>query len=241
MDTDHVAEGLYLIDAVATDSAGRTATSEQRRITIRGATDDRPPAIDFSTLKENSTIRGSTVVDMTASDDRRVASVELFNGSQRLCIDATAPYACTFSPRGIDVGKTTLFAVATDSAGQTASAARNVIVARFTPASVSTRVSPGRDRTSPYHFTVTGRVVRPANVRSEGCGEGLVSVQVKAGAKTISTRRVTLSGDCSYRSSVVFAVRSRLGPSGRLKFGVRFLGNDVLTPRSANVKVARAG
>ena len=180
---------------------------------------------------------------MTASDDRSVRSVELYNGSQsqRLCIDLTAPYACTFAPRGRDVGKTTLFATATDSEGQTASAARNVFVARLKPVSVSSRIAPRRDRDRPYQFTVTGKVTRPATVRtSDGCGEGLVSVQVKAGSKTVSTRRVTLSGDCSYRSSVAFAVRSRLGRSGRLKFGVRFLGNNVLAPRSASVKTARA-
>ena len=242
IDTGNFARGVFLIDAVATDSSGRTATSEQRRITIRGATDDRPPSIDFTKLKENATLGSTTVIEMTASDDRSVRSVELYNGSQRVCIDLTAPYACTFAPRGRDVGKTTLFATATDSEGQTASAARNVLVSRLRPVSMSSRIAPRRDRNRPYQFTVTGKVTRPATVRtSDGCGEGLVSVQVKAGSKTVSTRRVTLSGDCSYRSSVAFAVRSRLGRSGRLKFGVRFLGNDVLAPRSASVKTARAG
>ena len=57
IETGSLARGVYLIDAVATDTAGRTATSEQRRITIRGATDDRPPSIDFTKLKEQRDAR----------------------------------------------------------------------------------------------------------------------------------------------------------------------------------------
>ncbi len=242
LDTTHIAQGLYLVDAVAIDSYGRRTTSEQRRMTIRGATDDRPPTVSFSSLKEEARVKGPTLISISASDDRSVRSVEIFNGLERICIDATVPFACTFAPRGSDVGRTTLVAVATDTAGQTASATRNLLVSRLTPKSLSSQVSPSRVRRSPYLFTITGRLALPAGVRSsDGCGEGIVSVQVKVGSRTVSSRRVGLRNDCSYRSTVSFTSRQRLGRSGRLKFTSRFLGNKVLTLLSASWKYAKAG
>ena len=62
---------------------------------------------------------------------------------------------------------------------------------------------------------------------------------VKAGRKTISTRRVALTRTCSYRSSVTFRSRSRFPRSGRLTVRVRFLGNAVLGPRRAKTVTLR--
>ena len=100
------------------------------------------------------------------------------------------------------------------------------------------RVTPGRDRRAPYRFRVLGGVVLPRTVSAQqGCDEGLVSVQVKRGARTISPRRVGLKPDCGFSSTVSFARRLR----GRLTVTVRFLGNAALVPRSARPVVVRAG
>ena len=60
-------------------------------------------------------------------------------------------------------------------------------------------------------------------------------MQVKKGRRTISTRRVSLRKDCSYRSTVSFKkVR------GSLRFLVRFGGNSAVKPANAKVRRARA-
>ena len=74
--------------------------------------------------------------------------------------------------------------------------------------------------------------------RGQACGSGIVSVQVKAGHRTVSTRRVRLRGDCTFRSDVAFRSRRRLG-HGRLKFTARFFGNRVVTAARAKARFAR--
>jgi hypothetical protein len=59
-----------------------------------------------------------------------------------------------------------------------------------------------------------------------------VTVQIKAGRKTVSTRRVRLRSNCTYRSRVTFRIRQRLRPR-TLRRTVRFGGNAVMAARSA--------
>lgn len=117
---------------------------------------------------------------------------------------------------------------------------RTIRPPRVSVAGVTATVRPRRDRRIPYTFTVSGRVRRPAGIGASGCRGGRVSVQWKAGTKTISTRRVTLRADCSYRARVTFRIKRRLG-RGRLTVQVRFLGSDRFKPASARRLSARAG
>jgi len=112
--------------------------------------------------------------------------------------------------------------------------------ARVKVAGVTARVTPSRDRTAPYRFTVSGRILRPATIGASACKGGRVSVQWKLGTRTISTRRATLKSDCTYRVSVTFAIKRRVG-SGHLRAKVRFLGNAGFKPASARTLSARAG
>ncbi len=112
-------------------------------------------------------------------------------------------------------------------------------VTRVAPG-ITFQVSPSRDRSLPYRFRTTGKLTRPAGVRQADACAGKVSIRVKAGKKTISTRRVSVRRDCTFRSTVSFTIKSRVKP-GRLKYEVRFLGNAVLLPKSAARKFVRAG
>ena len=142
-----------------------------------------------------------------------------------------APYTCDSRPQGDDVGRNTLVAIAVDTSGQTASAVRAVVVPRFV-GRLSARTTPRRDTTAPYRFTTTGRLRLPAGVTpGQGC-RGTVTVQIKAGRKTVSTRRVRLRSNCTYRSRVTFRIRQRLRPR-TLRRTVRFGGNAVMAARSA--------
>ncbi len=111
---------------------------------------------------------------------------------------------------------------------------------RVSVAAFTARVSPSRDRRSPFRFTVSGAVRRPAGIAASACKGGRVSVQTKVGSKTVSTRRTTLRSDCSYRVALTFSNPRRLG-RGRLTLRVRFLGNDRFKPAATRTLSARAG
>ena len=64
----------------------------------------------------------------------------------------------------------------------------------------------------------------------DACQTGVVSVTVKSGARTVSTRVVDLAADCTFRSSVPFGSRARLGRRV-LTVVARFSGNERLRGR----------
>jgi len=79
---------------------------------------------------------------------------------------------------------------------------------RVAPRGLEVRVTPGRDRRAPYSFRTTGRLLLPQGTpRASGC-RGSITVQVKAGRRTVSTRRAFLRPDCPS------ARRSASRPSG---------------------------
>lgn len=104
---------------------------------------------------------------------------------------------------------------------------------------LSARVTPGTDRRAPFRFRTSGRLTLPSGIsRSVGC-KGRVSVQIKRGSATLSTRRVTLARNCTYSARVQFVNPRRFGRAKRLKFTVRFLGNARVARTTATARFAR--
>ncbi len=194
--------------------------------------EDRPPAVAFTAPAPGRiSANRPTTLAATASDDRGVARVLFLDDDRIVCTDTTAPYTCAYQPRGDDVGRNTLAAVAVDAAEQTGFVTRTVTVPRFRPGALSLRLTPGRDRTAPYRFTALGRLRLPASVSAaSGCAAGFVAIQFKAGKKTVSTKRVRIRRDCTYRSTKAFNLPERLNPE-RLRVQAIFAGNSVLTSR----------
>jgi hypothetical protein len=240
-----------VITATAIDTTGQSsATAVSVRVAspvtpVTPATpEDRPPTAALTAPRENALLQSglTTTITATAADDRGVASVTFIEDGSVICRDTTAPYTCAFAPAGDDVGRNTLAAIATDSAGQTAAAFRSIRVARFKPRGLTASTTPGRDRTPPWTFSTRGRLTLPAGVtRPQACGSGVVSVQIKRGRSTVSTRRVLLARDCRYSSSVRFGDRQRIGSIGRLRVTARFLGNARLGRATAPTRSIRAG
>ena len=198
--------------------------------------EDRPPAIEFTSPQSGAQLGtgAPTVLTATATDDRAVAAVQFVDDERIVCTDTEAPYTCDYRPTGDDVGRNTLVATAIDSAQQTTTAARSVRVGRFDVAAVTASVTPRRDRRAPFRFRSSGRLQLPPGVtEAQGCGDGRVSIQVKAGRKTISTRRARVSGACTFSSTVTFRNRRRFTRNGRLRFTLRFTGNEILNRTSA--------
>lgn len=215
------------------DAVSATCETVNRQ-DVGNANEDRPPTVSW-TLPASAAVLSTTATNtlsVTAADDRGVAQVIFLDDERTVCVDTTAPYTCDYRPQGDDVGRNTLVAVAVDTSGQTASAVRNVRVPLFTSPSLTARVTPKRDRRAPFRFTTTGRLALPTGVTPGlGC-KGTVAVQFKAGKKTISTRRVKLRSNCSYRSRVTFRLPRRLNPR-TLRVFVRFAGNDVIAAKNA--------
>jgi Ca2+-binding RTX toxin-like protein len=205
------------------------------------AFDDHAPTAAFAAPGVGARLPSgkATLLVADATDDHGVAKVEFLDGGTLLCTTTTAPYTCPFQPGGTNVGANTLIAVVTDTAGQTATAIRAVTVDAFA-APLSSRLTPARDTRAPYSFKLTGRITLPAGVTpSQACTTGQVSVQVKAGKRTLSTRRTNLRRNCTYTSSVRFASRRRFGSARSLRFTARFLGNNVLKADRATSRTGR--
>jgi hypothetical protein len=106
------------------------------------------------------------------------------------------------------------------------------VFTRVKPTGMTVNLTPKTDLEAPFRFRVSGRITPPSPLTpAQACASiGIVNVQVKAGKKTISSRRVAVRPDCTYSVNVAFKGTDRFGKSRRLKFTARFLGNAVLEP-----------
>lgn len=130
-------------------------------------------------------------------------------------------------------------ATISDNQGSAFIVARLYDLPKVNPRSFTASTKPRRDAKRPHTFTTRGRLGLPNGVnRSQGC-RGRVSVQVKAGRKTISTRRTSVRRTCTYTSRVTFKNNKRFTKSGVLTVRARFLGNDVLRRKSARAHRVR--
>ena len=120
-------------------------------------------------------------------------------------------------------------------------ATNDVVFQRVRPRGISIRITPTRDRSAPFTFRTTGRILPPTGMsNAQACGSlGVVSVQVQRRKTTISNRRTTIRPNCTFSSRVTFKNRKRFAGARRLKFTVRFTGNDVLEAFVANARFRR--
>jgi Ca2+-binding RTX toxin-like protein len=176
--------------------------------TFVGGADDRPPVIAFSPMAARLPGSRGTTLRVDVTDDRGVRSVRFMDDDRQICLDTSSPFSCVYTPRGDDVGRNTLTAIATDIAEQTSSAVRAVTVGRIAPRGVTLRVRDGVAR---------GVLRLPATVtRAKGC----------TGTVSVSGRRAAVRRDCTYRV--------RVG-SGR-RYVASFRGNRVLAPARSAVR-----
>jgi RTX calcium-binding nonapeptide repeat (4 copies)/Bacterial Ig domain len=188
------------LDTVAADCEDTQVAAVGVPAVLRGP-EDRPPKLAFTVKRRLSGDR-PTRLTATASDDRGIRRVRFYDDARLVCRDATAPFTCAYRPRGADVGRDTLIAMAVDSTGQTTTAIREVTVRRFTP-----------------HLTLrangSGRLMLPHGVtRAQGC-HGTVTVSSR-----FATRSAHLSRHCRFAAGLAGATR------------VRFAGNRIFTAGS---------
>jgi hypothetical protein len=231
--------GTDTVLADTLDTISPSCENVQTQASPGGPFDDHAPTIVWTAPAAGTSITANTPSTLTvnATDDRGLTRVQFFDDDRLVCEDTTAPYSCAYQPRGGDVGRNTLIAVATDGANQTSSVVRAINVRRFTPKELGLSFRPSRDRKAPYAFRLTGRVLRPSPVApSQGCS-GTITLTAKRGSKVVSTKRATLSRTCEY--SATFRFRTR--PTSRLRFQAKFGGNEILSAVSSKTRTARLG
>jgi hypothetical protein len=171
---------------------------------------NKAPTVRFRTPLAGTAIGPSFRIVLDVADDRGAPTVTVFDDDGTICTLRRAPYACTWTPTGADVGRATLLASAVDAAGLSTLGIVRVRVSRF-EASLTLRQRHRKGITR-----VSGRLVLPANVtRAQGC-RGTVRIRLRK-----ARRRATLTRRCTYSARLPFR-------PGRAR--VRFSGNSVIAP-----------
>jgi hypothetical protein len=224
--------GNQSVTAVVTDSASQTA-SDTTPVTVPqfhpnapSITLDSPPA---TIPGGGATVAATPTVDTDAGAS--VQKVDFFLGTRLVCTDTTAPYSCSVSPHGDEVGTQSLKAVVTDSASQTAEASATTSVPRFVPTGLSLAIVRQRLPHKRTQRTISGNLGLPSNVTpAQGCQQGTVLLDVtRNGVTLLPNVPVVLQPDCGYSYAFVLNKRKR---KGSFAVNATFSGNDILVPAS---------
>ncbi|MFP3852752.1 MAG: Ig-like domain-containing protein [Anaerolineales bacterium] len=126
-DTTDYSDGSHTVSATATDTAGQTAT-DSVSVTVDNV--DDPPTVTITNPEDGSTVSGTVEVTADASDDDAVTQVEFFvdDGSIGTDSDGSDGWTVNWDTTAYADGSHTVEAVATDTAGQTASDSVSVTV-----------------------------------------------------------------------------------------------------------------
>ena len=116
-DSTTVTIGTHTLFAVATDTAGNTATSTSISVTV----DRTLPTVSITAPSSGALVSGTAVsLSATASDDVGVSRVDFYRDSNILLgTDNTSPYGISWNSTSTTSGAHTIFAVATDTVGNT--------------------------------------------------------------------------------------------------------------------------
>jgi hypothetical protein len=202
--------------AVRSDAAAAQDGFEPPAITIsapaHSATETRTPVTVTGTATAGSGVKSVTVNGVTAS---------VSGGS----FNASVP---------VSHGPNTITARVTSDAGNSATASVTVnyptpAVEPVAPKALKVAVTPRSDRHKPYRYNLSGKLVLPPGVSAKTGCSGTVTVRVKHGKKTLSTRKLRITTSCTYSSKFSLRLKSH----GKLSFDAAFGGNSVLKSLTA--------
>lgn len=118
--------------------------------------DNKPPTVSFTAPGNNSTVSGNKVkLSVNAKDNGQVANVEYkLDGNGQICKPTQSPFSCSWDTTTLGNGAHSVTAIATDGAGNSATATVNVTVSNSgvpgdkLPPSVPTGLAATPDKTS---------------------------------------------------------------------------------------------
>lgn len=125
-DASTLSNGSHEFTAVATDSAGNSATSAAVTATVSGggAADSVSPTVSVTSPTSGATLAGSVTLSANASDNVRVAGVTFYvDGNPVNQEDLTAPFDFSFNTSGLAPGNHTITAKARDTSNRVTTSA----------------------------------------------------------------------------------------------------------------------
>ncbi len=121
-DTTTVANGEHRLKVVAVDALGQQGFAHQRvEVGNEGGACDNLPSVVLVAPENEDYVTGEVTVEVQASDDEGVVSVQLFVDNGLLVEDTSVPYRATWDTSELDEGPHTLKAIARDTTDQTSS------------------------------------------------------------------------------------------------------------------------
>ncbi|MDO8187069.1 Ig-like domain-containing protein [Conexibacter sp. JD483] len=222
--------------AVATDSLDQPSTSTPVAVAVtcpddRRGGDNPPPPAPPTVAFENAprTLSKATKVNFAVTAPAGFASAQLLLGSRTVCTVTKAPFSCTVTPTGADVGSQTLRVVVTDAKGSSAQAAVTVTVPKFAT-KVTTKVTSKKAKGGKVKRTIRTTVARPKGVTAkQACTGAHVTLVVKRGERTVINQQVRLTGSCTFTRSVTAPRRG-----GAFRLSAKYSGNAVLRSASTS-------
>jgi hypothetical protein len=135
--TTTVANGTYILKAVATDSSNNQTTSATVSVTVANV-DTTAPTVVLTAPGSGATLSGTATLTADASDAVGVTAVSFYSGSTLLGTDTVAPYATTWNTTTVANGTYTIKAIASDAAGNTTTSSTATITVTNTDTTAPT-------------------------------------------------------------------------------------------------------
>jgi hypothetical protein len=181
----NLADGPYVLSAIATDARGLTATSAPVSITILSP---KPglPTVSIVSPTNSAVLPGHTNIFVlaTASETNgSIKQVEFFLGATPVGVSTNAPYRTVLT--NLVDGRYVLGAIATDARGLTATSAPVSITLDSIKPTITLEVSP------PNFSRQTNNSVSLAGVASDNIGVARIQYQVNSGPPTNATGTTT--------------------------------------------------
>jgi hypothetical protein len=109
---------------------------------------------------------------------------------------------------------------------------------------IKATISPQRDRTKPYTFTTTGKVVGSSRFPSSLECRGNVTVRYLLGKRTVAVSLVPLASNCTFSSKTTFRHKHGRGKRPaveQLRVLISFGGNGYVAPHTARARFVKLG
>jgi len=197
-----VADGSHTITAKATDTIGQISTDS---ITVNVDNVDDSPTVEITSPVDGATVSGTITIEASAGDDRGVSKVDFYINDTLLATDDTEPYNASWDTMTVADGAYNITAIATDTAGQTASDSIGVTVDNAPPANIMhvSAIDMWYDTAGRNYFIYTKVTI--VDSKEDPVAEATVYLEMTLPDDSKASDSGTTNGD----GTVTFKLRSR--------------------------------
>lgn len=125
--TTSTTNGYHSIKLIAYDTIMQSSVT-QIGVYVNNIANDNPPNVSITNLQNGTTVQGTIVVEVAASDDKGISKVEFYIDNVLKYTDSSSPYSWSWDTTSTVIGWHVLKVVAYDTVDQTASQQINVNV-----------------------------------------------------------------------------------------------------------------